>query len=127
MHPSRNPENGLGETAECGLAAVFLVVCGNLALAGCGAVTRPSTHLIPPATATPQATATPVVLYQADFSQELANWNPSPGWTIVNGALQSDGGDKRSVTIPYQPASHDYAVEFRLRVVSVPVDAGYFD
>jgi transposase len=103
------------------LAAVFLVVCGNLALAGCGAVTRPSTHLIPP------ATATPVVLYQADFSQELANWNPSPGWTIVNGALQSDGGDKRSVTIPYQPASHDYAVEFRLRVVSVPVDGGYFD
>jgi hypothetical protein len=84
-------------------------------------------HHSPPATATPQATAAPTVLYQADFSQGLASWTPSPGWTVVNGALQSDSGGRHFATIPYQPATNDYAVELWLRVVSVPADGGYFD
>jgi hypothetical protein len=104
-----------------------LAVLGNVALAGCGALAGTTTQHTPPATATPQATATPTVLYQADLSQGLSAWNPSSGWTIVNGALQSDTGGNRFVSIPYQPATHNYTVEFWLRVVSVPVDGGYFD
>jgi hypothetical protein len=81
----------------------------------------------PPVTPTPQATATPAVLYEADFSQGFAAWNPTPGWAIVDGALQSDTGGRRAVTIPYHPATHDYSVEFSLSVVSVPVNGGFYD
>jgi hypothetical protein len=66
------------------------------------------------------------VLYAADWSRGLSGWQASAGWTVVNGALQSDEGDNRSVTIPYQPAVPNYAVEFQLQLVDIPSDGGYF-
>lgn len=101
-------------------ATALLLICTSLTLAACagpfGATTTPT------ATATP----TPVVLYAADWSKGLAGWQASAGWTVVNGALQSDEGDNRSVTIPYQPAVSAYAVEFHLQIVDIPHDGGYF-
>ena len=103
-----------------GSGATALLICGCFILAGC---TGPFA-----ATTTPTATATPtpVVLYAADWSHGLAGWQASAGWTVVNGALQSDEGDNRSVTVPFQPAVSDYAVEFQLQIVDIPYDGGYF-
>ena len=100
------------------LVAVIL-----LAVAACGGAT---TAAIPPPTRTPVATATPALLYQADWSKGLAGWHATAGWSIASGALQSDTGDKRSVTIPYQPSTSNYTVEFDLQVVDIPRDGGYY-
>jgi hypothetical protein len=103
-------------------ATALLLICGCIMLAACtgpfGATTTP--------TATTTATPTPVVLYAADWSRGLTGWQASAGWTVVNGALQSDEGDNRAVTIPYQPTVSDYAVEFQLQIVDIPQDGGYF-
>jgi hypothetical protein len=109
---------GAIRAARCASAALLLVV----ALAACAG------PLAPAATPTPRPTATPasVVLFTADWSHGLAGWNATAGWTVVNGALQSDVGDNRSVTIPYQPTVSDYAVEFQLQIVDIPQDGGYF-
>jgi hypothetical protein len=113
----------------CGAAyalAALLLACGGLSLAACGGPSGAA----PTPTTTPQptaaATATPAVLYQADWSRGLAGWNATPGWSIMDGALQSDTGDNRSVTIPYQPAASNYAVEFQLQIVTIPQTGGYF-
>ncbi|HEV7127430.1 MAG TPA: hypothetical protein VGN32_08290 [Ktedonobacterales bacterium] len=73
------------------------------------------------------ATATtPTVLYQADWSHGLAGWQATAGWTVVDGALQSDTGDARAVTVPYLPAVPDYQVEISLQIVTVPRTGGQF-
>lgn len=100
------------------LAAIIL-----LALAACGSA---STAATPTSTRTPAATATPTLLYQADWSKGLSGWNATAGWSIVDGALQSDTGDARSVTVPYQPPTQDYTVEIDLQVVNIPHDGGYY-
>jgi hypothetical protein len=108
-----------------GVAIVaLLLISVSVSLASCGGSSSATTT--PTLTATPAATATPTVLYQADWSRGLAGWNASAGWTVVDGALQSDVGSGRSVTIPYHPAGPDYAIEFQLQVVSVPVNGGYY-
>lgn len=84
----------------------------------------PTATLPPPAS--PTATPEPVVLYQADWSHRLAGWQASSGWTVVNGALQSDTGSDHALTIPYRPATTNYAVEFRLEILDVPRYGGYY-
>lgn len=115
--PHRLPTRLAGAIAAALLAAVLF------ALAACGGA---STAATPTPTASPAATATPTMLYQADWSKGLAGWNATAGWSVVNGALQSDTGDKRSVTIPYQPSTQDYTVEFDLQVLDIPRDGGYY-
>lgn len=104
-----------------GAALVFTTVL-SLMLAACGSTIAAG----PTATPQPKATATPAVLFQADWSHGLSGWNATPGWSIVNGALQSDTGDPRSLTLPYQPTGPNYAVEFTLQIVDIPRSAGYF-
>jgi hypothetical protein len=41
--------------------------------------------------------------------------------------LQSDEGDQRSLTIPFQPTGSDYAVEAEIQVVHIPRDNGMFE
>jgi hypothetical protein len=93
-----------------------------LALTGCGG---PRTVEVAP-TPSPRATATPAVLYQADFSQGLAAWHATDGWSVVAGNARSDTGDKRMLTIPFTPPAGDYAVEVTIQVINVPKDGGYF-
>jgi 3-keto-disaccharide hydrolase len=104
--------------------AALLLLSASTSLASCGGSSSVTTT---PTLTTPTLTATPAVLYQADWSRGLTGWNASAGWTVVDGVLQSDVGSERSVTIPYQPAGPDYIVEFQLQVVSVPVTGGYYD
>lgn len=106
---------------RAGALATALLAAMLFALAACGGAATTPTPTRPPA-----ATATPPLLYQADWSKGLAGWNATTGWSIVNGALQSDTGDARSVTVPYQPSTGDYTVEFDLQVVNIPRDGGYY-
>lgn len=71
-------------------------------------------------------TPTPAVVFQADWSKGLAGWQASPGWSIKDGALQSDIGDNRTITIPYLPVSGNYAVEYSMQVID-PRDGGECD
>lgn len=110
------------------MAPLLLLLAASLLLAACagsaGSAATPTPT--PHATATATATPVPSVLFQADWSQGLAGWNATPGWKIVNGALQSDAGNERTVTIPYRLAVSDYEVEVSLQIVSVPQNGGSF-
>jgi hypothetical protein len=101
-----------------------LAVLLLLALAACAGGT--TTARAPTPTPPLAATATPALLYQADWSRGLAGWNASAGWSIVNGAPQSDTGNGRSLTIPYQPSTPDYTVEFDLQILAIPQDGGFY-
>lgn len=101
----------------CALVALMVIQ------AGC-ATSRAARHV---ATSAPTPiTPTPVVVYRADWSKGLSGWQASPGWSIKDGALQSDIGDNRTVTVPYLPATGNYAIEYSMRVVD-PRDGGECD
>jgi hypothetical protein len=96
-------------------------------LAACGS-TAATTPTAPAATNTPTFSnvAPGTVLFQSDWSKGLDGWQASDGWTVRDGLLEMDGQDSRTLTIPYQPATRNYAVEFQLQVLNVPEDGGYF-
>ena len=102
---------------------VLLLGCLALLLVACGTTTAP-----PAKTTAPTATPVPAgqLLFQADWSHGLAGWQASAGWKIVDGDLQSDTSPALSLTIPYQPATSRYAVEYSVQVISVPKQGGYF-
>lgn len=106
------------------LALTLLGVFAALLTACAPAASTSPTPTTPPATPTP--TRTPTLLFTGDWSQGLAGWQATPGWSIVNGALQSDGGDGRSVTIPYHVAVSTYALEYTMAILQ-PRDNGEFD
>lgn len=107
------------------LRALPFLLLGSLVLAGCGggsgARTPTGVVTVPSGTAT--ATSAPRLLYRADWSQGLTAWQASAGWSVENGALQSDSGEQRKVTIPYQPTTSNYAVEYTMQVVD-PKEGG---
>ncbi|MGH2485019.1 MAG: hypothetical protein ACRDHE_03305 [Ktedonobacterales bacterium] len=110
-------------------ALMVVLLLGALSAAGCGSGSATRAARTPTASptattpATPSATATPKLLYQADFSKGLSSWQATAGWSVQNGALQSDTGQDRAVTIPFQPATSSYAVEYTMRVVD-PKEGG---
>ncbi len=103
---------------------IFLLGCLTFLLIACGGTTPT------PTTKNPTSTATPVppgqVLFQADWSHGLAGWQATGAWKVANGALQSDAGPALSITIPYQPTTPYYAVEYSIQIISVPRQGGYF-
>ncbi len=101
------------------LSTIFALILGIAALAAC-APTQTQTNVKSP-TVTPQASATaaPRLVYAADWSHGLAGWAATPGWSVSGGVLQSDTGRDRKITIPFRPTTPDYAVEFRLQIVTV--------
>lgn len=103
------------------LLSLFAVLLAGLAACGTTIVATP--------TATPKVwptVAKGTVLFQSDWSQGLDGWQPSAGWTVRDGMLETDGQDNRSLTIPYQPVVRDYAVIFSVQVVDEPADGGFF-
>lgn len=100
-----------------------LPLLGVLLFAACAGQ---STASAPTPTRPPAPTATPALLYQSDWSHGLTGWNATAGWSIVNGAPQSDTGATRALTIPYQPSTANYTVEFDLQVLAIPHDGGYY-
>jgi len=95
--------------------AVLLASCATGPVANSHPATPTPTHL-------PQGTP----LFQADWSHGLADWQPTPGWQVVDGAAQSDTGDNSSLTVPYRPVTPFYAVEYHVQVANVPENGGYF-
>jgi hypothetical protein len=69
-------------------------------------------------------TATPLskgaLLYRANWSKGLAGWQATAGWRVVGGDVQTDGKDDRTLTVPYRPVVSNYAIEFRMRIVTLP-------
>ncbi len=59
----------------------------------------------------PQATATPRVLYQANWSQGADGWKLPAGATIADGHLELESSETLSLEIPYVPTARNYAVE----------------
>lgn len=102
------------------LALVWLGGCSS---GQAGHATRTPT-LAPPGA--PTATSTPRLLYQADWSKSLSAWQATAGWSIQNGALQSDTGQDRTVTIPYQPETSNYAIDYTMQIVK-PLEGGECD
>ncbi|GCE07638.1 family 16 glycoside hydrolase [Dictyobacter aurantiacus] len=95
-----------------------------------GCASTPSASTATPtntnATPTPTKQAAGVVLYQSDWSRGLKDWHASAGWKIKGNTLQTDLGENRSLQIPYTPTTSNYSVEYRVQIVSVPKDGGYF-
>jgi hypothetical protein len=68
------------------------------------------------------------VLYKADWSHGLAGWTGAQGWKVVQGQLESNTNGSANLTVPYQLAVSDYAVEIRVQLVrSVPPYGGYYE
>jgi hypothetical protein len=67
----------------------------------------------------PTATSLPagIVLYQADWSKGLSQWQAGSGWNVVQGQLEVTANDLSQIIIPYRPTIHNYAIEVRLEVV----------
>lgn len=112
------------------LGAIFSLFLGISVLASCTpsqptlqAPTATAQVTMAP-TATAQPTPAPRLVYQANWSHGLSGWTTTPGWTLSGGELLSDTGADRQITSPFHPATPDYAVEFRLQLVSVAQNAG---
>jgi hypothetical protein len=104
-----------------------VVMLALASLTACGTTLAGASTPTPSATPANWTTAAPgTVLFQADWSKGLADWQASDGWTVRDGALETDGLDNRTLTIPYQPIVRDYAVIFSAQVVDEPKDGGYF-
>jgi hypothetical protein len=105
------------------LCVTLSVVLGIFALVSCApaqpSVKVPTATAQASATVSPSPTAIPRLVYQADWSHGLAGWSVTSGWSVSGGSLQSDTGSNREVTSPYKPTMPDYAVEFRLQLISV--------
>jgi hypothetical protein len=109
----RRTDHGLPLSSALALLAAFAVLLTACAPAASATATPTSAP-----TATPAATRAPMLVFQADWSKGLDGWHATSGWSIAGGVLQSDGGEERGVTIPYQVASGDYAVEYSMQVTS---------
>ncbi len=110
------------------LPRLLLIDCAIFLLAACS----PQTHLTP-LTPTAQLTKTvpvstqptpptppaPTVLYRADWSHGFAGWRGSSGWSIVQGQLLANTPLETTITVPYQPAVPNYAIEVDVQLVKV--------
>lgn len=85
-----------------------------------------------PSTPSPTATPTPTpgipagtLLFQSDWSKGLAGWGTTTGWTINQGAVQSDGSTNAMLTIPATLATTNYELDVHFQVVSVLQIGGF--
>lgn len=102
------------------LGAIFSILLGISVLASC----TPSQTTLQTPTATAQPTPAPRLVYQADWSHGLSDWMATPGWTVAGGVLVSDMGSDRQITSPFRPTTPNYAVEFRVQLISVAPNVG---
>ena len=106
----------------CVLLCMFCLVSAACASSS-PASSQPTTTLSPRPTATtpvqPSATSLPAgtVLYQADWSQGLSQWQASGGWKVEQGQLDVTANNLSQIIIPYRPNIHNYSIEVRLEIV----------
>ena len=103
-------------TLLSGLCVLSLVACTENA---------PQEKATPTATFQ-KATPEPQVLFEADWTKGLKAWQVVGGWKVKEGYIESDLGSGLALTLPYQLTMEDYAIEFRLQIVSVPKNGGGF-
>lgn len=108
---------GRGRPTTRILGALLTIMLSVSALAAC-APTQPSANGGKAPTPTTAATAAPRLVYQADWSHGLAGWKGTMGWSASGGIVRSDMGANRRLTSPFQPTTPNYAVEFRLQLVT---------
>jgi hypothetical protein len=98
-----------------------------ISLIGCTSNNAPQAT---PSPTVQQVTPTSVpkerVLYQADWSRGLTEWQTSTGWKVKDGFIESDLSDTLSLLLPYKITVDTYAIEFSVQVVRVPKDGGQF-
>ncbi|GCE21882.1 family 16 glycoside hydrolase [Dictyobacter kobayashii] len=113
-------------TVRRGYLLLFTLL-GLLSACASGPSTGTSSPTSVPAKPAPTKQPAGVVLYQSNWSQSLTSWHPSAGWKkISSDTLQTDLGENRTLQLPYTPTMSNYAVEYRVQIVSVPKDGGYF-
>lgn len=108
--------------------ALLLTSCLLLLLAACS--TGPTTPLVASPIPTPTATQPLVkvgtVLYQADWSHGLDSWEGS-GWKSAQGQLSIMQDGTFTITAPYQPVVHNYAIEVQIQIGQLfRPGSGYF-
>jgi hypothetical protein len=86
-------------------------------LTGCAAGSTTANNLS--ASRTPAPTATPQVLYQADFSGRASTWNVADGWRLTSGGLANSGHSTTTMVIPYTPAVANYTITMTIKVNAV--------
>jgi hypothetical protein len=101
---------------------IFVLV----ACASGGAQTRKAPTASPPAPTPTHSIPAGTLLFQSDWSKDLNSWGNPTGWTVVQGAVQSDNTSNDALTIPYTPSLPNYALEVRFQVISVPANGGEF-
>jgi hypothetical protein len=115
------------------LCILFCMLC--LVSAACASASpssqSPASTPRPTATTPVQPTATSLpagtVLYQADWSHGLSQWQASGGWQVSQGQLEVAANNLSEITIPYRPTVANYAIEVRLEIVSlIQGEGGYW-
>lgn len=106
--------------------SLLFILLSVLAACASGPSASTATPATTPAKPTPTKQAAGVVLYQSNWSQGLKGWHASAGWKVNGNTLQTDLGENRTLQIPYTPTIPDYSVEYRIQIVNVPKDGGYF-
>ena len=87
------------------------------------ASTTPTQQPSPTATSLPAG----LVLYQSNFAHGLTGLQKIHGWKVIQGQLESDASGTGSFTIPYQPATFNFAVEVRVQIVGlIQKNGGFF-
>jgi hypothetical protein len=97
------------------LALALSLALGLAALlAGCAPSADHRASTLPPA-----PTATPQVLYQADWTRDAGQWALPAGWRITADGLANSGHSATRVIIPYSPTVKNYTIELTLKVNAV--------
>lgn len=110
--------------ALCVLLLLALFAACSTGNAGLRVTGSPAARISP----TPTMPIVPAgtVLFRADWSHGLSAWGNPQGWKIVNGMAQSNLSTDDALTVPYIPVVHNYVIECRFQIVSVPRTGGSF-
>lgn len=113
------------------LLCLFCLVTAACAGASPSQSPASSPQTKPTATTPVQPTATSLpagtVLYRADWSHGLSQWQASGGWQVSQGQLEVTANSLSKFTIPYRPTVANYAIEVRLEIVSlIQGEGGYW-
>ncbi len=102
----------------CGLFLVSTACASGSTTAQPTSVSSPRPTATTAATVQPTATSLPAgtVLYQANWSQGLSQWQAGSGWKVVQGQPDVTANNLTQITIPYRPIVHNYTIEVRLEI-----------
>lgn len=104
-----------------GYIVFALAACSQPSTSPASATSTPGASNTATPTTQPSATTLPsgTLLYQANWSRRLADWQHGEGWSIAQGQLQVNNPAHTSITLPYTPVVPDYAIELHVLMVKV--------